>query len=155
LSARELTADMSLRVAIGAPFQREGTTELPEGTFFKKLSLDWEWFTPDQARRLADVGVGEGLLAREENRLVAQFDPADVDVPEEFRPDESLLQERSTFDRVLSALANEGVEKQEAVAAMNRLKADRGLTMDGAAVLYAHRQDADVADLARRAREEL
>ncbi len=155
MTTAEDDACMSLRVAIGAPFQREGTTELPEGTFVKKLSLDWEWFTPDQARRLADIGVGEGLLTREENRLVAQFDPATVEVPEEFRPDESLLQERSTFDRVLSALAGEGVEKQEAVAAMNRLKADRGLTMDGAAILYAHKRGADVAGLAERAREEL
>ena len=146
---------MSLRVAVGAPFQREGTRELPEGTFFKKLSLDWEWFTPDQARRLADVGVGEGLLAREENHLVAQFDPAAVEVPEGFQPDESLLQERSTFDRVLSALGSAGIEKQEAVANINRLKAEREVTIEAAAVLFAHREGVDVADLAERARGEL
>jgi len=146
---------MSLRVAVAAPFQREGPRELQESKFKVKLSLDWDWFSPDQAGWLADIGVAEGLLEREGDLLVAQFDPASVEVPEGFVPDESILQERSTFDRVLAALGREGVEKQTAVANLNRLKDDLAVTTVTAAVLDARREGVDVTDLADRARDEL
>lgn len=155
VSAPDHRPTMSLRVAVAAPFRREGRTELQESKFKVKLSLDWDWFSPDQAGRLADVAVAEGLLLRDGDRLVAQFDPMAVEVPEGFVPDESILQERSTFDRVLAALGREGIEKQTAVANLNRLKSDMDVTTQAAAVLYAHSEGVDVADLADRAREEL
>jgi hypothetical protein len=126
-----------------------------ESEFVVALSLDRDWFSPDQAARLVDVAAGEGLLDREDDDLVAAFDPAGVDVPDDFSPDESVLRRRSTFERVLDALVDAGHEKQEAVAAINRLQADLELTVEAAAVLYARRRGIDVGDLADRAREEL
>jgi hypothetical protein len=126
-----------------------------ESEFVVALSLDRDWFSPDQAARLVDVAAGEGLLDREDDDLVAAFDPAGVDVPDDFSPDESVLRRRSTFERVLDALVDADHEKQEAVAAINRLQADLELTVEAAAVLYARRRGIDVGDLADRAREEL
>jgi len=146
---------MSLRRAVAAPFRQRGADRMGESEFVVALSLDRDWFSPDQAARLVDVAAGEGLLDREDDDLVAAFDPAGVDVPDDFSPDESVLRRRSTFERVLDALVDAGHEKQEAVAAINRLQADLELTVEAAAVLYARRRGIDVGDLADRAREEL
>ena len=146
---------MSLRTAVAAPFRQEGTTELGESAFVVALSLDRDWFSPDQAKRLVDVAASEGLLDREDGQLSVRFDPQSVEVPEEFEPDESLLQERSTFERVLGALVEAGHEKQEAVAAVNALQSELGVTVETAAVLYAHRQGIDVQEQAEAALAEL
>jgi len=146
---------MSLRTAVAAPFRQEGTTELGESAFVVALSLDRDWFSPDQAKRLVDVAASEGLLHREDGQLEARFDPQSVTVPEAFEPDESLLQERSTFERVLGALVEAGHEKQAAVAAVNGLQSDLGVTIEAAAVLYAHRQGIDVQEQAAAAGSEL
>ena len=82
-------------------------------------------------------------------------DPAGVDIPDGFAPAESVLHRRSTFERALDALVEAGVDKQEAVAAINRLQADLDLAVEAAALLYARRQGVEVADLADRAREEV
>jgi hypothetical protein len=119
------------------------------------LSLDRDWFSPDQAKRLVDVAEGEGLLAREDGDLAVQFDPERVEVPDGFVPDESILQERDTFRRVLDALIDAGIDKQEAVAAINALQSDLGVTVETAAVLHARRQGLDVTAAAERALEEL
>jgi hypothetical protein len=76
-------------------------------------------------------------------------------VPEDFTPDESVVQQRSTFERALGAIVEAGVEKQEAVAAINQLQADLDIAVEAAALLYARRQGVDVSGLADRAREEL
>ncbi|MFB6090587.1 MAG: DUF2240 family protein [Halobellus sp.] len=146
---------MSLEVAVAVPFKQQGTTRLGEGEFVVALALDRNWFSPDQAKRLIDVGAGRGLLAREDGDVVAQFDPAAVSVPEEFEPDQSILREQSTFERILDALVADGHDKQEAVAAINETQRRLGVTVEAAAALYARRQGVDVGDAARAAREEL
>ena len=146
---------MSLRVAAAAPFVQHGTPRLAESEFVVALSLDRDWFSPDQAKRLIDLATQEGLLEHEDGDLVATFDPGDVTVPEDFVPDEDLLRERSAFERVLDALVAEGVEKHEAVGAINTLQGELGLTIEAAAVVYARREGLEVDDLASVAREAL
>ncbi|WP_254761696.1 DUF2240 family protein [Natrinema marinum] len=144
---------MSLRVAVAAPFIQNGTRRLKENEFVVALSLDRDWFSPDQAKRLIDVATGEGLLERDDDGLAVAFDPGEVTVPEEFVPDEDLLRERSAFERVLDSLVAEGMEKHEAVGAINALQGELGLTIEAAAVVYARRQGIAVDDLAPVARE--
>ncbi|MWV63730.1 DUF2240 family protein [Halorubrum sp. JWXQ-INN 858] len=139
---------MSLEVAVAVPFKRRGKQRLGEGEFVVALSLDREWFSPDQAKRLVDVAVGRGLLVEEDGDLVARFDPADVTIPEEFVPDESLLREQSTFETALDAIVAAGVEKQRAVAAINERQRTLAVTLEAAAVLYAKEHGAAVDRLA-------
>ena len=146
---------MSLRRAVAAPFQHRGVQRLPESEFVVALSLDRDWFTADQAKRLVDVAAGEGLLEREDDAVTAAFDPMAIEVAADFEPDESVLQQRTTFERILEAVVNSGVEKQTAVAEINQLQADCALTVEAAAALYATQNGIDVTDLATRAREEL
>ncbi len=146
---------MSLRTAIAAPFQEEGRREMGESALVVALSLDRDWFSPDQAKRLVDVAASEGLLERADGQVRAQFDPQETTIPEGFQPEESILQERSTFERILEALLEGGEDKQTAVAAVNGLQSELGVTIEAAAVLYAHREGIDVREHARNARSEL
>ncbi|MFB6165644.1 MAG: DUF2240 family protein [Haloarculaceae archaeon] len=146
---------MSLRRAVAAPFRQQGCDSMGESEFVVALSLDRDWFSPDQAKRLLDVAAGEGLIERAEGDVAVAFDPDEVDIPEGFVPEESILQERSTFERVLESIVDVGVEKQEAVATINQLQADLGVTVEAAAVVYARRRGVDVGDLADRALGEL
>jgi hypothetical protein len=147
---------MSLRVVVAAPFRRNGRERLSENDFIVDLSMKRRWFTPEQAQRVVDVALSEGLVERgDADSLVASFDPREVSIPEGFSPDESVVQRRSTFERVLDALTDAGFEKQESVAGVNRLQADLEVTVEAAAVLYARRQGLDVGPLAERALADL
>jgi hypothetical protein len=143
---------MSLEATVAVPFRQEGRERLGDGEFVVALSLDRDWFSPDQAKRVVDVAIGRGLLARDDGELIAQFDPESVDVPEEFVPDASILREQSAFEKVLDRVTDAGVEKQAAVAGINELQRDLGLTIEAAAVVYARREGVDVEDVAAAAR---
>lgn len=146
---------MSLRAVVAAPFRGRGRAQLPESEFVVGLSLDRGWYSPDQASRVVDIAVGRGLLARDGDTLRPGFDVDAVDIPAGFEPDEGLLREPSPFEQVLDALVGAGHEKQDAVAGINRLQADAGLTIGAAAVLYARRHGVDVPEAAAGARADL
>ncbi|PSP38316.1 DUF2240 domain-containing protein [Halobacteriales archaeon SW_8_65_20] len=146
---------MSLRIAVAAPFLAAGSRSMSESSFVVDLSLDRDWFSPDQAKRLTDVATGEGLLDREDDQLRPTFDPETVAVPDGFRPDESVLQQRSVFETVLDRCLEDGIEKQRAVAGINELQAELAVTVEAAAVLFAHERGIEVQPEAETALEEL
>lgn len=146
---------MSLRVALAAPFKQAGRDRLGENEFVVALSLERDWFSPDQAKRLVDVATGQGLLDREDGDLLPTFDVDAVEIPDGFVPDESMLVEQSTFERLVDLLVAEGVPKRDAVAGVNDLQRQLGVTVEAAAVVFARREGIDVDDLADRAMEEL
>ncbi|WP_418281584.1 DUF2240 family protein [Halorubrum sp. DTA98] len=146
---------MSLEVAVATPFKYSAKDRLGEGEFVVELSLERDWFSPDQAKRLVDVAVGRGLLSEVDGDLVAEFDPDDVAVPEGFTPDESILREQSTFETALDAIVAAGVEKQRAVAGINERQRALAITIEAAAVLYAKEHGASVDHLAADVRADL
>jgi len=146
---------MSLEVAVAVPFRQQGTDRLGEGAFVVALSLDREWFSPDQAKRLVDVAVGRGLLEKSDGDLVATFDLDAVDIPSNYTPDTDILREQSTFEQLLDRMTDAGMTKQEAVAAANETQRRLGITLEAAAVLVATREGIDVDAAARTVQAEL
>jgi len=146
---------MSLEATVAVPFRQQGKRRLGEGEFVVALSLDRDWFSPDQAKRLVDVAKGRGLVTEADGDLQPEFDPNDVDVPENFTPDESVLREQSTFEQALDALVSAGVDKQEAVASINERQRGLEVTIEAAAVLYAKEHGVDVDGLAAAARADV
>jgi Uncharacterized protein conserved in archaea len=146
---------MSLEVAVAVPFRQQGTDRLGEGAFVVALSLDREWFSPDQAKRLVDVAVGRGLLEKSDGDLVATFDLDAVDIPSNYTPDTDILREQSTFEQLLDRMTDAGMTKQEAVAAANETQRRLGITLEAAAVLVATREGVDVDAAANAVQAEL
>jgi hypothetical protein len=145
---------VSLKTTVAVPFRAAGTREMGEGEFVVALSLDRDWFSPDQAKRLVDVAEGRGLLVYEDDDLRATFDPTTVSVPENFTPESDVLTEQSTFERVIDKLVAAGVDKREAVAAANERQSAVGVTLETAAILVAREHGVAVADAADVARAE-
>ena len=146
---------MSLEVAVAVPFRQQGTDRLGEGAFVVALSLDREWFSPDQAKRLVDVAVGRGLLEKSDGDLVATFDLEAVDIPSNYTPDTDILREQSTFEQLLDRMTDAGMTKQEAVAAANETQRRLGITLEAAAVLVATREGVDIDAAANAVQAEL
>jgi hypothetical protein len=144
---------MSLRTVVAYPFQAAGREALPLNDFVAALSLDRGWFDPDDAECCLDVATSEGLLeAADDGTVRSTFDHAAVTVPADFEPETDLLHQRSVFEGCVDRIvADAGLEKQEAVAGINRLQDDLGVTVETAGVVFARRHSLDVSDLAGRA----
>jgi hypothetical protein len=146
---------MDLRRTVAAPFRERGVEELGESEFVASIAMDRRWYSPAQAKRLLDVAAGEGLIEHRGDAVAPTFDVTGTTIPEDFSPGEDLLRDRSTFDRVLDTLTDAGHDKREAVAGINHLQANLGITIEAAAVCYARKQGEPVTEIADRARSAL
>ena len=146
---------MSLEATVAAPFKWHATDRLGEGAFVVALSLEREWFSPDQAKRLVAGGAGGGFVVGAEGDWVGQLDPEAGGIRGGCGPEEDGLREQSAFETALEAAVATGVDKQTAVAAINERQQALAVTIEAAAVLYAKRRDARVDHLAEAVRETL
>jgi hypothetical protein len=146
---------MSLRIAVAAPFKRAGREQLSEQSFVVDLAVDRNWVSPDQAKRLVELGRKRGLLETAEDDLVATFDVTSVTVPDGFMPDESLFQERSPVEIVIDALVEDGTDRREAVASINTLQQELSVTAGTAAVVRARQVGLDEPEAVTGANAEL
>ncbi|MFB6110467.1 MAG: DUF2240 family protein [Halodesulfurarchaeum sp.] len=146
---------MSLRVAVAAPFKQAGRDRLSEQAFVVDLAVDRNWVSPDQAKRLIELGTRRDLLREDAGELVVAFDPADVTVPEGFVPEETLFQERSPVESVIESLVEAGRDRRTAVASINAIQEELSVTAGTAAVLAARRAGIEVPDIAAQVGTEL
>jgi hypothetical protein len=150
LPARALGPSMSLRVAVAAPFKRNGRSRLREQAFVVDLAIDRNWVSPDQAKQLASLAKRRGLVEEADGELVATFDLDEVTIPDGFVPDETVFQERTPFEDIVEDLVAAGFERQAAVAGINGLQDELKITADAAAVVFARREGLQVDETATR-----
>ena len=138
---------MDLKTVVAAPFRHRGSDTLTDSEFIATLSMELDWYTPEQTRRVIDLATSEALLDRTDGQLVPTFEVEALSIPYDSSPDESILTERSVFEQLLTAVTDAGIDKQEAVAEINTLQRELGVTIEAAGVLYAHRHGVAVPDI--------
>lgn len=132
---------MSLQRVIAAPFQQAGAERLSKQELVVGLSLHRDWYSPDQAKVVVERAVEEGIIRNEDDEFIPTFDPGSVSIPRDFRPDGSILTRQSPLERILGEIEDSGIEKREAVAAINRSQRDLNVTIEAAAALYASKHE--------------
>ncbi|MDY6930841.1 MAG: DUF2240 family protein [Halobacteriota archaeon] len=91
---------------ISQPFKKLGKEKLTVDEFIFALSLDLEWFTPEEAREILDQALGLGLLKKSGDDIEPGFDPRSLEKPPGFRPDINLFSSISCDD-LLEQIARE------------------------------------------------
>jgi hypothetical protein len=155
-----------IRQAVAFLFRRSAERELAEEDLARQASLDLHWFSPKDARRLLELALSLGHLkaGHRKGTLAPTFDPAQVDLPLDFRIDSSAL---APGPPALEAPA--GVTHDLVAAAASLLKAspdmvwqtvrrkaeDKLLDLPAAAALVAREAGVDLGPFFPRIREEL
>ncbi|MEA1907826.1 MAG: DUF2240 family protein [Euryarchaeota archaeon] len=139
---------MTLKQVVTYVFRRKGGV-IPISEFVFALSLDLKWFSPDQAESVLKSAEKNELVKITEDLVEPLFDPGSVEVPIDFRPDQSILKEKplTIFDQVVERLSS--VKSKPEIIRMIREEQDilRIIDPDAVALLIARKFSIDVADL--------
>ncbi len=139
---------MTLKQVVTYVFRRKGGV-IPISEFVFALSLDLKWFSPDQAESVLKSAEKNELVKITEDLVEPLFDPGSVEVPIDFRPDQSILEEKTLtiFDQVVERLSAVGSKPE--IIRMIHEEQDilRIVEPDAVALLIARKFGIDVADL--------
>lgn len=142
---------MTLRETIAALFRHMRKGRIPRSEIIFYLTLDRRWMSREEAERVIDMAVEQGLIAQEEGGFVPAFDVGEISIPIGFRPSADLFETHDPLREILKriALATDR-PVQEVAAEMNRLieeRFDGRLYPEAAAVILARRYAVPNGDL--------
>lgn len=139
-----------LETSLAVLFKRKGKNVLTEAEFQFAVSLDFRWFTPQEAQQLMDLAIKRGLLERTDTYLKPTFDYKDVEASLSFRPSKEVLagekEELSVFAQLVQLITSKGgLKKREAVARINKAQERLGVDVEVAALVVARDLGLDIA----------
>jgi hypothetical protein len=126
-------------------FRRKGAQRLPGTELRLLLAYDLRWFAPEDAKRVVAKAVSAGLLVETDGELEPSFDLAAVEVPLNFKPGLSILDEDAPV-----GLPAPTRKLDPLVAAAEEERKRRGLMISGevARLIVERRAGVDVAQRA-------
>lgn len=124
---------------IVASVYRSGAGEsLSTVEFVNILSYNLRFFPPDRARKVHQAALGSGLLRPEEGGMFKPSFPVEnVSIPLEYRPNPDMNIEalnRSLSDRLIERVCDLGMDRKEAIRAINRTSETLNLLFPAAAI---------------------
>ena len=98
---------------IAQPFRKLGKERLTAGEFVFALSLDLEWFTPEEAKKVLDMALRSDLLKMNGDDIEPSFDLKDLEESPGFRPDLTLFKSASNDSTVGNIVRETGMKIDE------------------------------------------
>ena len=106
---------------VSMPFLRKGKDALRESEFVLALSIDLNWFAPEQAKNVLNQAEKSGLLKREGELIRPAFDISKVEIPSGFKPEPGVFEKKTIFDRMVERIVSgTGMEKRKVIALINK-----------------------------------
>jgi hypothetical protein len=106
---------------VSMPFKRKGKEALKDSEFVLALSIDLNWFAPEQAKNVLNHAEKSGLLKREGELVQPAFDISNIEIPSGFKPEPGIFEKKTIFDRVIERIIlNTGMEKRKVIALINK-----------------------------------
>ena len=148
-----------LRKSLAFLFQRKGKNVLSEKELTMSVSMDLGWFSPEEAKRLIDVGLELKLLSKDNEGLSPTFDYEALTLPIDFSPSRNILEVESQEPLLLAIVRNiqdkTGLGKTKVMAEINKKQNTLRVDIEVAAILIAKKYDVDISGFLREVESEI
>jgi len=151
--------DSEKEVIISFVFKRSGKKEVSFSEFYLTLSIDLNWFTPEDAKNLTKDMIKNGLLLEEKETVTPGFDISNIKTPSGFRPSKQVFkeeqkmekkEEKDVLTKIIQKIVEKTDEKQKTVfEKIKNISEERNITIEVAALVFGKEFDIVFDDLLR------
>ena len=147
-----MTSDLETIIAF--LFKRSGKEELTPSDLYLPLSMDLQWFTPNQAKTFVNMALQQKLLIKKEGKLKPSFDCKKIVVPVGFRPSKKPIEEKEVKQEKLDAIKTiiarivekTGQDEQSVIEKIKGIEKEKNIRPEIAALLVCKEYDINVDD---------
>jgi len=141
-------------IIISFVFNRSGKKEMLFSEFYLTLSMDLNWFTPDDAKNFSNNLIKNKLLTKTKETVKPGFDTSKIKVPLGFYPSKQALEKKESETKIIEEdlftnLLNEiisktGKNEEKILEKIRSIEKEKNLTKEIAALLIAKEHDIDL-----------
>jgi len=141
---------IELKRIISYIIRSKGASALTLNELCYALSLDYGWFTPEEAKKIINLALERELIECEASSVKILFDCTYYSVPVGYKPTCASLK-KSLFDELLEWMAANGVKKSDVLAMVNKRRSSLGglIEVEVALLLVARDMGFDVRNFAK------
>jgi len=116
---------IELKRIISYVVRSKGASALTLNGLRYALSLDYGWFTPEEAKKIINVALERQLIECEDVSIKILFDYTYYSVPVGYKPTCASLR-KSLFEELLDWMAANGVKKSDVLAKVHKQRTNLG-----------------------------
>ena len=154
------------KIIISFLFKRSGKDSLKYSDLYLALSMDLNWFTPEDAKTFINFALKENLLIRKEDIIKPNFDYEKTNIPLGFAPSERVFEtkkvdkqeekEESILDRMIKIFFEKtNIDREQITKIINSIAKEKNITEEVAALLVGKQHNINFEDFYNEIEEEI
>ena len=155
--------DSEVEVVIAFLFNRSGKEGLSFSDLYLTLSMDLNWFTPEEAKKFVNESLKKKLLTKKGNLIKPGFDIDKITVPVGFHPSKRLFQKpqvaeekKDIFDEIVKRIAEKTkLDEKDIISKIKEVEIEKNLTSEVAALLIGKENGVSLDDLFEKIEEKI
>ena len=155
------------KIIIAFVFNRAGKKVMKFSEFYLTVSMDLNWFKPDDAKTFTKNAIKNSLLKEEKDLIKPNFDIDEIKVPTGFYPTEQVLQqkkfikekiEKKQDENILDIMVEKIVEKsnldkETILKQIKEIEKEKNITIEIAALLVGKEYNLVFDDILEKTEE--
>ena len=145
-----------LKKLIAFVFQRSGKEKMKEKEFYMTLSFELGWLTPGEGMKVIERSLAAGLLKKDGEEIIPNFDYKKEEVPLGFKFDSKMLEEmeKDLLSKILGEILKESkIGEKKIRDEIRKMAEDLNICPEIAALLLAKKTGMDVGKFLEEAKE--
>ena len=138
-------------------YKRSGKTKLSFSELYLTLSMDLNWFTPEDAKSFVNKALKQELLIKKGGGIQINFDYKKINVPigftpsrQEFNKKEDIINERIediTLNKIVKRIIEKtSLDKIQVIKEINLIASEKNITKEVAALLVGKDHNINLDD---------
>lgn len=143
------------KVIIAFLYKRSGKEKLNFSDLYLTLSMDLNWYSPEEAKAFVESALKKEFLKQNEKSIEPNFDITEIDVPLGFHPKKQITEkkekktheEKDIFSKILKHIIEKTSEdKKTVIEKITKTEHEKNVTKEVAALLVGKEYNVEVTD---------
>jgi len=150
-------------ITIAFIFKRSGKQKLKTSEFYLPLSMQLNWFSPQESKDFVKVAIKQKLLKEKEGLIEPAFDINQVKIPVGFHPTkqvfeikEKVVEEKDLRTEIIEEISKKtDFDEKTIIEKINQIEQEKNITFEVAALLFGKECDVDLDDFYEKIKENI
>ena len=148
--------DSEVKIILTFLFKRSGKKQLSFSELYLTLSIDLNWFTPDDAKKFVNEALEKKILTKKKDLITPSFDIEKVSVPVGFYPSKRVFieeepievkEEIDLLNQIIKKIAKKvKLKDQDILNKIKKIEEEKKVTTEVAALLFGKENDLDLSE---------
>ena len=148
--------DSEVKIIISFIFKRSGKQKLSFSDLYLNLSINLNWFTPEDAKKFVNEAIEKKFLIKEDDLIIPSFDIENVQVPLGFYPSkrvfiegESIVEkvERDVLIKIIKKISEASNENEQDITNnIKQIAEEKNVNVEVAALLLGKEKNIDLSE---------